>query len=143
MTGGASVGGYLSAQWESQARARLPIGTHPNNWQASETAFKRWVKQARPDAIIATYNEVGRWLQELGLEVPHDLGLVHPGLADDVAGWSGVDPDHHAQGAQAVDLLTAQVFRNERGLPLQPKRTTIKGRWVDGTTTRVQPSRRS
>jgi DNA-binding LacI/PurR family transcriptional regulator len=142
MTDGASIGGYLSAQWESQARARLPIGTHPNNWQASETAFKRWVKQARPDAVIATYNEVGRWLQELGLEVPHDLGLVHPGLADDVAGWSGVDPDHYAQGAQAVDLLTAQVFRNERGLPLQPKRTTIKGRWVDGTTTREQPSRR-
>jgi LacI family transcriptional regulator len=138
MTDGAGVGGYLAAQWELRSRHRLEIGTHPENWQSSETAFKRWVKQTRPDAVIATYNETGRWLRELGLEIPRKIGLVHPGLAGDVAGWSGVDPDHYAQGAQAVDLLTAQVFRNERGLPRQPKRTTIKGRWVEGTTTRPQ-----
>ncbi len=138
MTDDASVGGYLAAQWESHPRARLAVGTHPENWQSSESAFKRWVRQTRPDAVIATYNEAGRWLRELGLQIPRDMGLVHPGLADDVAGWSGVDPDHYAQGAQAVDLLTAQVFRNERGLPRQPKRTTIKGRWVEGSTTRPQ-----
>lgn len=140
MTGRESLGGFLAAQWESRLKKPVPVGTHPNNWQEAEQTFKRWVRDHRPDAVIAGYNQAARWLAELGFSVPGDIGLAHPGLAEDVAGWSGVDPDLRAQGAQAVDLLTAQLFRNERGLPAQPKRLTIRGRWVEGKTTRPQAS---
>lgn len=138
ISGEESLGGYLSAQWRSPANNRVPVGSDSANWAESEIPFKRWVRRARPDAVIANYNQVRRWLSEIDLECPRDIGLAHPGLAEDVEGWSGIDADLHAQGAQAVDLLTAQIFRNEQGLPKQPKRLTIRGTWVASRTTCAQ-----
>jgi LacI family transcriptional regulator len=135
ISGEESLGGFLSAQWRSPQKNRIPVGSGSVNWTSSEDAFKKWVLHTRPDAVIANYNQVRRWLTEIGLICPRDIGLAHPGLAEDVEGWSGIDADLHAQGAQAIDLLTGQIFRNEKGLPYQPKRLTIRGTWVDGRTT--------
>lgn len=133
-----SLGGFLSAQWHSPAPHHVPVGGDAKNWETSESAFKTWVTTHKPDAVIASYQHADRWLREIGLEIPRQIGLVHAGLASDVEGWSGIDTDLYSQGAQAVDSLTAQIFRNERGLPPLPKRLTIKGRWVEGRTTRRQ-----
>jgi LacI family transcriptional regulator len=134
ISGEESLGGFLSAQWRSPARNRVPVGSYSPNWGQAEAAFKEWVREVRPDAVIANYNQVRRWLLEIGLSCPKDIGLAHPGLAEDVEGWSGIDADLRAQGAQAVDLLTAQIFRNEQGIPSQPKRLTIRGTWTAGRT---------
>lgn len=134
VSGEESLGGYLSAQWHSPVANRVPVGAGSKNWETSEKVFKQWVHDVRPDAVIANYNQVDRWLNELGLDIPRDIGLAHPGLAADVEGWAGIDADLFEQGAQAVNLLTAQIFRNEHGLPEKPKRITIKGRWAPGKT---------
>jgi DNA-binding LacI/PurR family transcriptional regulator len=139
-TGEESVGGFLAAQRHSPAAEHVPVGGGVRNWADAETAFKTWMLAHRPDAVIAAYNQVERWLRELGLPAPDVTGLVHPGLAEDVNGWSGIDPDRHRQGAQAVDLLTAQILRDERGPPHPPKRLSIRGRWVAGHTTRRRSS---
>lgn len=136
ISGEESLGGFLSAQWRSPERERVPVGSGSVNWASAEHAFKEWVRTAKPDAVVANYNQVRRWLSEIGLSCPGDIGLAHPGLAEDVAGWSGIDADLYSQGAQAVDLLTAQIFRNEQGIPRQPNRLTIRGTWVTGRTTR-------
>lgn len=132
-----SLGGYLSARCGTPEAEIVPIGgDNSKNWESSEDDFKKWVLDNQPDAIIANYNQLDRWIQEIGLNIPTDIGLAHSGLAHDVDGWSGIDPDLYSQGTNAVDLLTAQIFRNEKGLPDKPKRLTIAGKWINGKTTK-------
>jgi hypothetical protein len=37
----------------------------------------------------------------------------------------------------AVETLAAQIHRNERGLPADPRTVMISGRWIDGSTLRA------
>ncbi len=129
------LGGYLSAQWRRPKRHHIPVGKGAINWQEAEEAFCQWVQRYRPDAIIADYNWVPAWLQKIGLNVPGDIGLVHPALGPDVEDWSGVDMRRALQASQAVDLVTAQLLRNESGIPEEPKTVILPGRWVPGKTT--------
>ena len=41
--------------------------------------------------------------------------------------------------AAAVDLVAAQLNRNERGLPKSERTTLIQAEWRDGTTIRPAP----
>ena len=41
-------------------------------------------------------------------------------------------------GARAVELLLAQLQRNELGVPVWPTTTTVPARWVEGPTVRQQ-----
>ena len=41
-------------------------------------------------------------------------------------------------GARAVELLLAQLQRNELGVPAWPTTTTVPARWVEGPTVRQQ-----
>ena len=132
------VGGFLSAQWRSPKKDHVPVGHDSTNWDMAEEAFLRWLDRHKPDAIILNFGPALKWLTKAGVRVPEHLGIAHPGLAQDVEGWSGVDMQRRLQGAQAIDLLTAQILRNEAGLPLHPKRVIIGGRWVEGKTTRRQ-----
>ncbi|MCC5790852.1 MAG: LacI family DNA-binding transcriptional regulator [Opitutales bacterium] len=134
-----AVGGFLSAQWADPGKKKIPVGGGPKFWSQAKKDFLAWVKKEKPDAIIAGYNEVDDWLKEIGYEVPRNIGLVHPGLAEDVEGWAGVDTNRYEQGSQAVDLLTGQIFRDEAGFPQTPKRLTIKGHWTEGQTIRTKP----
>jgi len=40
----------------------------------------------------------------------------------------------------AVESLAAQIHRNERGLPTDPRTVMISGRWVEGPTLRPDRS---
>ncbi|TVP82126.1 MAG: LacI family transcriptional regulator [Puniceicoccaceae bacterium] len=132
------IGGFLSAQWRTPKKYHVPIGHGPDNWQVAETAFIKWFQRYRPDAIMINFNMVPHWLEKIGVSIPRDVGLAHPLLSHDAAGWSGVEIRSRLQGAHAVDLITAQILRNESGLPTEPKRLVIPGRWVGGNTTRPQ-----
>jgi LacI family transcriptional regulator len=138
ITSDEAMGGFLAARERCEGANRIPVGLGAQDWQSAESDFKRWVRQTKPDAVIAKYNVARQWLEEIGLSVPRDIGLAHPGLAGDVPDWSGIDSNLKAQGSQAADTLTAQILRNERGLPSLPKRLTIRGVWVKGRTTRTQ-----
>jgi LacI family transcriptional regulator len=49
---------------------------------------------------------------------------------------AGLDQQPRELGARAVELLIAQLQRNERGVPDWPTTTTIPARWVEGPTVR-------
>jgi len=132
-----NVGGFLSAQWKRPRKWHVPVGSGAVNWQAAEGAFLKWFQQHRPDAIIVSYDQVPRWLEKIEVSIPRDIGLAHPLLSHNTAGWSGVDLRSRLQGEQAIDLLTAQILRNETGLPREPKRLVIPGVWVEGNTTQL------
>ena len=50
---------------------------------------------------------------------------------------SSMAPLGDAVGAAAVDLLVAQIHRNERGLPANPYTVQVQGVWRPGNSVRT------
>lgn len=98
-------------------------------------AIERWLKRARPDAIIAPTCRVLRIVRSLGYDVPGDVGFALTNHADRDEPCSGLDQRPHLLGENAVDAVVAQINRNERGIPAVPLITSVEGVWVDGGTT--------
>jgi len=99
-------------------------------------AFAQWLIRSRPDVVLATHFAVAGWLKQLKFKIPDDLGLAHTNLGPLERGWSGINQRDELIGASAVDLLSAHLQRNERGIPLHAKRMAVQGCWMDGQTTR-------
>lgn len=102
--------------------------------------FAKWLDENKPDVIFTLYHEVNRWIQDLGLRVPDDIGLIQYEWRADHGAWAGMDQRNDLVGEAAVDLLVSMVHHNERGVPEHPRATLIGSHWVDGTTVkRVSP----
>jgi len=140
---------WLNQFWDNQLRAAglefneiLPAASRVAPFMLEyrgkkvPDSFRTWIKDQRPDVVIACIFEVGGWLEQLGLKAPEDIGLANINLGPLEQGWSGLDQRNELIGAAAVDLLSSHMIRNDRGVPLYPKRVTIPGIWVDGETTR-------
>lgn len=97
-----------------------------------------WLEQARPDVVISTHVVARDGLARLGLRVPEDIGFVHLGQEPGDTTTAGVDQRLELVAAAAVDLVIAQLTRNERGPPETPKTVTIPGVWRDGPSVRAR-----
>jgi LacI family transcriptional regulator len=97
---------------------------------------RQWLEEVRPDAVISTHVEARDALVHLGWRVPEDVGFVHLGQDPNGTETAGVDQRLELVAAAAVDLVIAQLTRNERGLPKTPKTLTISGVWRDGPSLR-------
>ncbi|MEO8616278.1 MAG: LacI family DNA-binding transcriptional regulator [Luteolibacter sp.] len=100
--------------------------------------FLEWLEQARPDVVICGNLEVHAWIESTARKIPRDIGLAHIDLSAYEQAWSGIYQRHDRLAAAAVDLLTSQLNRNERGVPEFTKEIRIEGEWVAGGTTRLQ-----
>lgn len=117
--------------------------------------FRKWMERWRPDAILFLQPIVLLWVRTLGLRVPEDVGLASLELSQERdlgnlfgstregdltrrkrAAFSGIDQNHPAVGAAAVELVVEQLYANVRGAPTRAKTVLIDGLWVDGCTTR-------
>ena len=96
--------------------------------------FEDWVRTYRPDAIICNEGTCIADLKKMGLRVPQDVAVAHLNLCADVAGWAGVDQNHQQLGASGVDIVIAQLHRDERGVPDLQKHITLRGKWSAGWT---------
>jgi LacI family transcriptional regulator len=102
--------------------------------------FAKWLEENKPDVIFTLYHEVKRWIEDLGLRVPDDIGLIQYEWRADHGAWAGMDQRNDLVGEAAVDMLISMVHHNERGVPEHPRATMIGSHWVDGTTVkRVLP----
>jgi LacI family transcriptional regulator len=108
--------------------------TFVHHSEHKETFFN-WYKAHKPDAILSPHYQACRILQEYGVRVPEDCGyLVIDGLQHPTA--TAIDQCPAQIGAAAVDVLTAHILRNERGVPKHPKTILIEGVLRSGDTTR-------
>ncbi len=130
------IGAYLEWQGERPERLRSAPLLYDEDAPDAGTTFGNWVKRHRFDAILTTSSRNAIWLEQIGLRAPEDIGLAHLNLAEDVAGWAGIDPLIVEVAAAAVDLLVGQIHRHETGPPSVQKITTIRGIWVPGKTLR-------
>ncbi len=132
---GRFTAGFLTGQ-----SRLLPLGQRTQPFYEVAAArehrelFVRWLEENRPDVIFTLYHEVIRWIQDLGIRVPEDIGLIQYEWRADHGAWAGMDQRNDLVGEAAVDMLISMVNHNERGVPEYPRATLIGSHWVDGTT---------
>ncbi|MBC8127497.1 MAG: LacI family DNA-binding transcriptional regulator [Gloeobacteraceae cyanobacterium ES-bin-144] len=107
------------------------------------TVFSEWLNRNKPDVIFTLYHEVKRWLIDLGLRVPEDIGLIQYEWRADHGEWAGMDQRNDLVGQAALDMLISMVHHNERGVPEHPRATMIGSHWTDGATVRTSSSART
>lgn len=92
---------------------------------------RAWIEKERPDVILGEYLA---WhvIHDMGWKIPHDVAFATFDWSGDHPDIAGIYQSHDVMGAMAVDLLTAQLTQNERGLPTVPKLLQIEGRWREG-----------
>jgi len=86
--------------------------------------------------IFTLYHEVKRWLIDLGLRVPQDIGLIQYEWRGDHGEWAGMDQRNDLVGEAAMEMLISMVQHNERGVPANPRATMIGSDWIGGATVR-------
>ena len=123
----------LSYQQHIRLSERVP--TLFNSAPASRS-FANWFQEHQPHAVMSLGSDCLRVFAELGLRVPQDVGFVNLALMPDDREMAGVNQYSDLVGAAAVDLVDAQLRRNERGVPRHAKTVLISGEWVPGPTVR-------
>ncbi len=144
--------GFLECQNALPKKQRIPVFAGQNQPGENQVPvfagasdqnplepFRIWFEKWKPDALLTLTGKEIQWLERLGLNVPADVGM---------ACLSQPSEDHFARieekgdivGATALEMVAAQMGRNELGPPVHPKVTMIEGRWVSGRTTKAQKS---
>jgi LacI family transcriptional regulator len=96
--------------------------------------FVAWFKKTRPDVVLCHRADVIAWMEECGAEIPRTHGFCCLNVKTNSTPCSGLDLQPKVLGARGVEMVIAQIFRNEYGIPEIPSTTTIPARWVDGPT---------
>lgn len=97
-----------------------------------------WLRQHRPEVVISKASFVLPVLAKLGMSVPGDLAFVDVFLEDPQGRTAGVQQNHTAVGALAVDMLAGRMQHNDRGSPTIPTTTYVDGTWFDGRSLPVR-----
>jgi LacI family transcriptional regulator len=97
--------------------------------------FKTWFRRYQPDVVIGQ-DEAFDWMESCGARVPEAHGFVSLNVVYQARPCAGLDQQPRELGARAVELLIAQLQRNELGIPEWPTTTTIAARWVEGPSVR-------
>jgi LacI family transcriptional regulator len=98
-------------------------------------AFLDWFREHRPDVLICHDGKTREVLEDAGIRVPDDVGLVHLNLGLDTPGWTGMYLDDARIGEACVDLLVSQIQQNQRGVPEFPYEILLRPEWRNGGTT--------
>ncbi len=126
---------YGSFSWRLEPEEIVPVLLQR---RISRTLFLNWFQQHRPDVIVGhIQDEAKAWLEELGLRIPQDAGFLHLNWTERTGPCASLDLQPAVLGAAALEAVVAQLQRNERGIPENPKAILITARWVDGATLRV------
>ncbi|MEO7700051.1 MAG: LacI family DNA-binding transcriptional regulator [Opitutus sp.] len=110
---------------------------HPSPGRASQLAqfalpgdyegLKRWSRALAPDALIIGWPANRVVARDLSKFAPTAKRVVT--LDWQPGGIPGMDVNNETIAASAVDLVIAQLHRNERGLPANPTTLLLDGTW--------------
>jgi len=96
------------------------------------------IRQQKPDVVITNKSELYNALQDDGVSIPKDLGLVHLDWHDALPNMAGMRQNNRIVGSAGVDLVVGQLQKNEFGSQEFPKVVQIESVWVDGPSIKVQ-----
>lgn len=123
--------GYYSLFAECAEVTSIPVFFADDDNPAT---FRDWLLETQPDGVLTTWvPQMQRFLEESG-DMGTKLGwatLDWNSLQPDIA---GMEQTHARVGAAAVDLVVAQLHRNELGAPINVQGSLIEGVWHDGAS---------
>ena len=93
-----------------------------------------WIRRNRLDAILSCTPQVLKYLEQDNLRVPQDVGVALLAWAPAQKEFAGIDQCPDVVGSTAINLLVAQINRNERSSATTEATTLIPGEWKTGTT---------
>ncbi|EIP99918.1 transcriptional regulator [Opitutaceae bacterium TAV1] len=130
-------GGFMSDAAPLPGWPVVPFLLHAD-W--TRERFRKWLEAEKPDVVVTAGPEVERWLAELGLRTPRDIGLANVDLVPVMAERriTGINQNSPQVGAAGVDLLISLMNSNERGIPRVPRIQMVEGEFVQGKTTRTR-----
>jgi len=101
--------------------------------------FEGWFRRWQPDVVLGHFSEIIGWMEGCGAEVPRTHGFASLNLLYKTQPCAGLDQQPRELGVRAVEMVIAQLQRNELGVPDCPITTTIPARWLEGPTVRRAP----
>lgn len=102
--------------------------------------FCAWFERAQPDVVLCHRTDAIEWMESCGASVPRTHGFCCLDITANAVPCAGLDLQPWLLGVRGVELLVAQIRRNECGLPEIPSTTTVPAVWVDGPTLRQNPA---
>ena len=112
--------------------SRIPPFIHYREAKESPDLFKTWIQKERPDAILTLYHSVYRWIEEMGLRIPDDIGFAQLECRAGDTAIAGMDQHNDIAGEAAVDMVISQIHNNEIGIPQFPRSTLVGATWTEG-----------
>lgn len=100
-------------------RERMPMPAPLVCTPLRQTDVRDWCKREKPEGIVSN--------QDLRQWVPKTVKHFRVGLFAEDSGVPGIIPDLHAIGSAAVDMVVAQILRNETGAPAERKTMLLSG----------------
>lgn len=127
------LGAFLFSQHQLPDEERVsPLIIDRENHEV----FTKWLQTEKPDAILVAEEpglQFGRMPLRFGIKPPVICSLTG---SDNLREKSGLDYQPEQFGSISVEMVVAQIHRNERGSPAIPHQVLIDSIWVE-------PARRS
>jgi DNA-binding LacI/PurR family transcriptional regulator len=105
--------------------------------EINQREFTTWFKETKPDVVLCHRCEAIEWMQASGASVPATHGFCCLNVMMNVIPAAGINLQPRLLGARGVEMIIAQLYRNEYGVPEHPSTTAIPAEWVDGPTLRT------
>jgi len=131
---GRFTAGYQTGQSDRPKSRQLPPFYQVKETGKDRKIFEMWLEKHKPDVIFTLYNDVLTWLNELGYQVPSDIGLIQLEWRAEEPEWAGMNQHNELVGEAAIDMLVSKIHSGESGVPPYPRATLIGPTWVDGET---------
>ncbi len=127
------LAGFLVEEHLAAGGTSVPMLTAP---YTDYRAVTQWLRAHKPDAIVTGNYHFLDVLRSLGCKVPDEIGVACPLLPSSDTELAGAIENSVEIGSVAVDFLIGMIHRQERGIPLNPQRIHVEGRWLPGKTLR-------
>ena len=100
------------------------------------TNLRTWFESEKPDAIVVAGDVEAKVVaRDLDLSIPGPIGFASASKSGPSI-FAGMEERPAEIGSTAIGLLASMIQRGERGIPLVPTVTMIKGLWVEGRSVR-------
>lgn len=124
---------YLSGYLTCESMLGTPaIPVLVFNDESEEKKLIPWMRKNKPEVIISIGYYVYDWLINAKIRIPEDVAFAHLNLDDACQSLAGIDQKLSLVGETAVDLVLGQLYRNEYGIPQDPKMVLLDGVWRPG-----------
>ncbi|MFN6017261.1 MAG: LacI family DNA-binding transcriptional regulator [Verrucomicrobiota bacterium] len=99
----------------------------------SKQDFGAWIKETKPEMILSLEcSQLRDWLRSISTPLSKKIKLAMLNWIDAKpdSDFMGVNQDFAQLAANAVDLITAHMLRNDHGIPASPTLVLSEGTWV-------------